>query len=932
MRTLGNRTSIPKKTSNVSSINKPKVNVTNTSNSVPVAYADTGKPQIAKPRTIIDDIVNFGQDVYQGASDTVQSYNFFNDRPLNEYRKSSAQDVVIESAMTGKLGEGLGELGRRAQEQPGRLVGELLVEAGIIAGTFGGAAAVKVGATGAKVGAIASKVASNKAVQTAAGVAAKVSEKTPSQVKTVLSAADTVTNLGINKVFDKVGKGSSVFVGSKATQNLGDVILDTNYSFASPRIQEAWGQVTPKGVIGQEVGKYSPSIEKTSGPISEINAENIFIKYDYKADDGGRIVTEKEVNKLVKDKLKNIDFDPNEERIKNVRTRYESTELTSIRDKELGDVGDKVSDITNNFYNIKTFDNRANTGVPLTKDYIQSGLNNIGIRGRTTNKDLSEISNEMDSFIKIATGTNVAKSTNFLGIGSPNVFADILPVGVVRKGVIEEPLGSAPVTSDAVYKFGSSNIYGDSGEVLFTESRVKRGASDVYGLDKLNDAEMLLTRINAFPSADVNTFKERYSKEWNRYFPKTEINPNARVEQLERKLANAASLEEYSILRSTAAKTIRKAQRKTNSYGKGETGEAALDVDFLNKNPVADSPLTITFSEAMSTTKSYTGIRTFSDNPKTYTRTPQWQGFKKDYEEWAKTNPAAKELRRRGVNVPKTAEGYMSLTGATLMDAMRSSSFTNLGGLRYATPKKGEQFSVFKKSDRFKESLKRAQSFLKGETGDSGYIGYTNPDKYSAIVDSSDSSMVLKSIIQNEQGLPLIEKTVNPLTISSRVKESDTRNILSDLWQVDRETGSRLSGAYIIRTRPSISSSGSSFNMYKAPILGWSPDTVKSSVRKVKTKANTSTTTPSTIYSQVFTKKQQKALKASSRKTRSAKNVKTTTNNIFDPSESSVGLPQGYNFSDMMNLQKSAKKKKTGSDDIMSQLRSGVTFRRGGFF
>jgi hypothetical protein len=938
MRTLGNRTSIPKKTSNVSSVNKPKVNVTNTSNSVPVAYADTGKPQIAKPRTIIDDIVNFGQDVYQGASDTVQSYNFFNDRPLNEYRKSSAQDVVIESAMTGKLGEGLGELGRRAQEQPGRLVGELLVEAGIIAGTFGGAAAVKVGATGAKVGSIAAKVATNKGVQKAAGVAANVSEKTPSQVKTVLSAADTVSNLGINKVFDKVSKRSSVFVGSNkigsmADQNLVDVIyanndsVDRYFSLASPEMQKAWGQVTPKGVIGEEVGKYSPSIEKTSGPIGSTKPENIFIRYSSELADGGRMAEEADVRKLVKEKLKTMDFDPNEERVKKVRTRYES-ELTSIRDKELGDVGNNVSDITNNFYNIETFDNRANTGIPLTKDYIQTQLNIIGTRGRTTNKTVLEISKEMDSFIQIATGVKTERAGNFLGL--PNAFGDILPIGGTRKMVVGEPLGSAPPPSDILGQIGSSNIYVKGEGLVGTELRVKSGAVDVPGLYQLNEAEVLVNRLGFLQANNVTEFEEKFGTAWRRYFPNIPIKPNARVDQLKMKLANAASREQYTILSKIAKKSTTTAQRKAGSYGQGFTGEAALDADLLNKNPIADSPLTLSYGTAFSTTRPYTGIRTFSTNPDVYKKTPQWNVFKKDYEEWAKKNPAAKELRRQGVNVPKTAEEYMLSTGATLMDAMRSSSFTNLGGVRYATPKKGEPFPVFAKSDRFKESLKRAQSFLKGETGDSFYIPYTNPDKYSAIVDSSDSSMVLKSIIQNEQGLPLIEKTVNPLTVSSRVRQNNRQGILSDLFQVDKATGSNLAKEYISRY-PS-PRSGSSFNMFKAPILGWSPDTVKSSVRKVKTKANTSTTTPSTIYSQVFTKKQQKALKASSRKTRSAKKVKPTTNDTFAAYESTVGLPQGYNFSDMMNLQKSAKKKKTGNDDIMSQLRSGVTFRRGGFF
>jgi len=940
MRTLGNRTSIPKKTSNVSSVNKPKVNVTNTSNSVPVAYADTGKPQIAKPRTIIDDIVNFGQDVYQGASDTVQSYNFFNNRPLNEYKKSSAQDVVIESAMTGKLGEGLGELGRRAQEQPGRLVGELLVEAGIIAGTLGGAAAVKVGTTGAKVGAIASKVASNKAVQKAAGVAAKVSESTPSQVKTVLSAADTVSNLGINKVFDKVAKRSSVFVGgnkigSMADQNLVDAIYANNdsvsnyFSLASPKMQKAWGQVTPKGVIGEEVGKYSPSIEKTSGPIGSTKPENIFIRYSSELADGGRMAEEADVRKLVKEKLKTMDFDPNEERVKKVRTRYES-ELTSIRDKELGDVGNNVSDITNNFYNIETFDNRANTGIPLTKDYIQTQLNIIGTRGRTTNKTVLEISKEMDSFIQIATGVKTERAGNFLGL--PNAFGDILPIGGTRKMVVGEPLGSAPPPSDILSQIGSSNIYVKGEGLVGTELRVKSGAVDVPGLYQLNEAEVLVNRLGFLQANNVTEFEEKFGTAWRRYFPNIPIKPNARVDQLKMKLANAASREQYTILSKIAKKSTTTAQRKAGSYGQGFTGEAALDADLLNKNPIADSPLTLSYGTAFSTTRPYTGIRTFSTNPDVYKKTPQWNVFKKDYEEWSKKNPAAKELRRRGVNVPKTAEGYMSLTGATLMDAMRSSSFTNIGGVRYATPNisKGESFSVFAKSDRFKESLKRAQSFLKGETGDSGYIGYTNPDKYSAIVDSSDSSMVLKSIIQNEQGLPLNEKIVNPVKISSTVRQNNRQGILSDLIQVDKATGSNLAKEYISRY-PS-PRSGSSFNMFKAPILGWSPDTVKASVRKVKTKANTSTTTPSTIYSQVFTKKQQKALKASSRKTKSAKKVKPTTNDTFTAYESTVALPQGYNFSDMMNLQKSAKKKKTGNDDIMSQLRSGVTFRRGGFF
>ena len=102
----------------------------------------------------------FAQNIGRGAGDTARSYTTdIADSITGNYQErkmkdQTLSDVFITGAMEGRLDDSWGEIGRRVTQEPGRVVGEAVVEAGFLIGTMGiGAAAkgVKVGATGVKV-------------------------------------------------------------------------------------------------------------------------------------------------------------------------------------------------------------------------------------------------------------------------------------------------------------------------------------------------------------------------------------------------------------------------------------------------------------------------------------------------------------------------------------------------------------------------------------------------------------------------------------------------------------------------------------------------------------------------------------------------------------------------------------------------------------
>ena len=126
-----------------------------------MAVANT-QPQINSSNPV----ERFLGNVARGAHDTGRSYTTdIVDTVTGDYEERSIQDQTLfdafaSSALEGNLDPALKEAGRRITQEPGRVVGEVAVEAGFMVGTMGiGAAAkgVKIGATGAKAVRAASK-------------------------------------------------------------------------------------------------------------------------------------------------------------------------------------------------------------------------------------------------------------------------------------------------------------------------------------------------------------------------------------------------------------------------------------------------------------------------------------------------------------------------------------------------------------------------------------------------------------------------------------------------------------------------------------------------------------------------------------------------------------------------------------------------------
>ena len=105
-------------------------------------------------------IERFLTNIGRGAYDTGESYStdigssFTGNAPIRHMKDSTLLDVFIAGGLEGRLHDSLAEVGRRAVEEPGRIIGEVAVEAGVMIGTMGAAAALK----GVRAGAIGAKV------------------------------------------------------------------------------------------------------------------------------------------------------------------------------------------------------------------------------------------------------------------------------------------------------------------------------------------------------------------------------------------------------------------------------------------------------------------------------------------------------------------------------------------------------------------------------------------------------------------------------------------------------------------------------------------------------------------------------------------------------------------------------------------------------
>lgn len=105
-------------------------------------------------------IERFFTNIGRGAVDAGESYStdiaagLTGNTPIRHMKDSTLVDVFMAGAMEGRLHDSWTEANRRITEEPGRVIGEVASEAGVMLGTMGAAAAIKgvrAGAMGAKV-------------------------------------------------------------------------------------------------------------------------------------------------------------------------------------------------------------------------------------------------------------------------------------------------------------------------------------------------------------------------------------------------------------------------------------------------------------------------------------------------------------------------------------------------------------------------------------------------------------------------------------------------------------------------------------------------------------------------------------------------------------------------------------------------------------
>lgn len=175
----------------------------------------------------------FAQNIGRGAGDTARSYTTdIADSITGNYkertmRDQTLSDVFITGALEGRLDDSWGEIGRRVTQEPGRVVGEAVVEAGFLIGTMGVSAAakgVKVGATGIKVIRAADKSKGAVGFQRKTGIIKKgkeikfIGDKTTETQKWSQKKGWT-TKISKTKWTDRIEK-SAMPLGGRITKNV----------------------------------------------------------------------------------------------------------------------------------------------------------------------------------------------------------------------------------------------------------------------------------------------------------------------------------------------------------------------------------------------------------------------------------------------------------------------------------------------------------------------------------------------------------------------------------------------------------------------------------------------------------------------------------------------------------------------------------------
>lgn len=516
MRNTNNRRhSVQRKTTNVSNISKAKSSsgLSKVTLST-VGGGGAGRVNVTRsPGHPLSGVTGFLSDVYRGASDTVHSYNLLDDRERAN-RDKAAQDVLIEGAIGGKLDQSFQELGRRAHDEPGRLVGEIAVEAGINIATLGMGAAVKGAILGAKVGKTLTKVGKAEMVLTKvnkAGTAGEVLTKTGNRfVKNKVRLHRHDKNYIITDVGDEVKPG-------KVSQ-----ALDFGLAGQASKLEHRALFAAAKGTRGKSRQFVVPQVAGGAGPFG-----GFATKFDQLAATSTKSPT---------DTLTHI------ERPKKFNDRFRT--LTEKSEKTLVEL------------------DLPKSGTASSNDIINTEsagvlFNQIIIRGINTGKTDEAIVKNIDS-LKDSIKTKESLTGVFYG-REKNIVLPKAP---------REELGS--VIPDL-----PGNIVTRGGEKKYRA--FGKGKPDVP-LRKISDMDKTLLRLETQDVKTKDEFISNFGFAWKRYVSKNHQNTDRyyNVDEMKSRLKYDIAQEQKTISISITSDTIRSAKfrkHELGNYAKTEHGQ-----------------------------------------------------------------------------------------------------------------------------------------------------------------------------------------------------------------------------------------------------------------------------------------------------------------------------------------------------------------------
>ena len=715
MRNRNTRHSVNRKTTNVSNISKAQTssNLSKVSLSTAGVVSGSGRVNVDRsPGHPLSGVTRFLSNVYRGASDTVQSYNLLDDRE-RAIRDKAAQDVLIEGAVKGDMGGAFDEIGRRARDEPGRVVGELAVEAGINLATLGFGAAAKGAVIGAKVGKTLSKVGKTEMVLTKvnkAGTSGEVLTKTGNRfVKNKVRLNKIKDNYIITSVDDEVKPG-------KISQ-----VMDFGLAGQASKIEGRATFAAAKGVRGKKkVNTLIPKIAGASGLtarefdprlLNPAEESKPFGGYASKFDQfaaGKKLQLETTVHKSssyssnnrIKELVEKSEILTSNDLETKVIDESGMTRSQSGRMAEIINVGDNT-DKLGIYYKGKTgkiFPSRGKdelSSMPtkvideniMTQSQADVMANQIIIRGVNTGKTDDVILKEVDSFITAVGPPKPLPKPDKLGIYYGGKRGKKFPsYGKDKLGSNPPNIGSA-ITPRKNIEGESYLAYG-------------HGIPNVP-FEKIGRIDRKLTALDSTTFETKDEFLKFNKGNWNLLVPKNQQDPAKYPgpDEMKIKLMYELAKKQKKISDDIHHNTVKNLKKRGNEYG----DFAQIDKEGINIGPTSGSPLTDIAKSTPDWVGQTIGEKTNLDK------------FAIDYDLWQKTW-AVKQLRKEGVNVPKTASEYLKETGLTASEANKLSAATNVSNERFLGPGglRGQNYAKWAETKG--ETAKDAsRKFLSGE-------------------------------------------------------------------------------------------------------------------------------------------------------------------------------------------------------------------------